>query len=77
MTNKLVLTLGTTYKLTKSAMETRQVSRLTIYKHMHTSCLKLNRGGSCRPFGKRALGCRSSSKKGCAMASSCIVGKKF
>lgn len=36
-----------------------------------TSCLKLKRGGNGRPFGRRALGSRSSSKKGCVHASSC------
>lgn len=29
-----------------------------------TSCLKLKRSGNGRPFGRRALGSRSSSKKG-------------
>jgi hypothetical protein len=37
----------------------------------HTSCLKLKRDGKGRPFGRRALGSRSSSKKGCAHASNC------
>lgn len=37
---------------------------------MLTSCLKLKRGGRGRPFGNRTLGSRSSSKNGCAHASS-------
>lgn len=44
------------------------------YRHQklrHTSCLKLNRGGNGRPFGRRALGSRSSSKKGWTHASNC------
>jgi hypothetical protein len=41
-----------------------------------TSGLKLNRGGNGRPFGKRAFGSRSSSKKECAHASSCIQETK-
>ncbi|KAF2581863.1 hypothetical protein F2Q70_00013105 [Brassica cretica] len=35
-----------------------------------TSCLKLKIGGKGRPFGKRAFGSLSSSKNGCAHASS-------
>lgn len=41
----------------------------------HTSCLKLKRGGKERPFGSRALGSRSSSKKGWAHASNCNMEK--
>ena len=37
----------------------------------HTSCLKLKSAGKGRPFGRRAFGSRSSSKKGCAHASNC------
>ena len=36
-----------------------------------TSCLKLKSGGNGRPFGRRALGSRRLSKKGCVHASSC------
>jgi hypothetical protein len=39
--------------------------------------LKLNRGGSGRPLGKRQLGSRSSSKKGCTQASNCMKPKKI
>lgn len=37
---------------------------------IYTSCLKLKSGGSGWPLGRRAFGSRSSSKKGCAHASS-------
>lgn len=58
------------------------IEALSIYRHhedkgtriqveMHTSCLKSKSGGKWRPFGRRALGSRSSSKKGWAHASSC------
>lgn len=33
---------------------------------------KSKRGGSCRPFGKHALGSLKESKKGCAQASNYI-----
>jgi hypothetical protein len=35
-----------------------------IMLHILTSCLKLKSGGNGRPFGRRAFGARSSSKKG-------------
>jgi hypothetical protein len=39
--------------------------------------LKLKSGGNGRPLGKRQLGSRSSSKKGCTQASNCIQPNKI